>query len=55
MMGYLQEAAQSTGDHASLDCQLIQGEHVADSDLDTASGVCIMCSDIDEVSIQTAW
>ena len=43
----------STGDKASSDSDSSR-EKVADSDMDTASGDCVSCSDTDEVSVQTS-
>ena len=43
----------STKDPASSSSESSRG-NVDDSDMDTASGDCISCSDIDEVSVQTA-
>ena len=47
------ESLWSTGDQASSDSDLPR-ENVDDSDMDTASGDCITCSDTDEVSVWTA-
>ena len=46
-------SSRSTGDEASSESELSR-ENVDDSDMDTASGDCILCSDTDEVSVQTA-
>ena len=43
----------NTKDQTSSDSELSR-ENVDNSDLDTASGDCILCSDTDKVSIQTA-
>ena len=47
------EILQITWDQASSNSDLPR-ENVDDSHMDTASGDCISCSDMDEVSIQTA-
>ena len=44
----------STGDQASSDSDS-SSEDVTNSDMDTASGDCVICSDTDEVTVQTAW
>ena len=46
-------SSKSTKDQTSSDSESSR-ENVDDSNLDTASGDCVLCSDTDKVSIQTA-
>ena len=45
-------SSKSTGDHTSSDSSLSRG-NTGDSNMDTASGDCLSCSDTDEVSVWT--
>ena len=47
-------SSKSTRDQTSSDSGSSRG-NMADSDLDTASGDCLPCSDTNEVSVLTAW